>query len=86
MKYLGNDDNKNESNELMGRGNLGNDDNKNKRKQLIGIGNLGNNDNNKANKTTNRKLLLRLLVMLAVKNPVWGIFIYGYLQPMSLIF
>ena len=33
MKYLGNDDNKNESKELIGRGNLRNDDNKNKRKQ-----------------------------------------------------
>ena len=70
MKYLGNDDNKNESKELIGRGNLGNDDNKNKRKQLIGIGNLGNNDdnNNKTNKTTNRKPLLRPLAMLAVKK------------------
>ena len=68
MKYLGNDDNKNESKELIGRGNLGNDDNKNKRKQLIGIGNLGNNDNNKTNTTTNRKPLLRPLAMLAGKN------------------
>ena len=35
MKYLGNNDNKNERKELVGRGNSGNDDNKNKRKQLI---------------------------------------------------